>query len=72
MTDTNKLKDMVSNKGLKYSFLAKEMGITTYCLRMKIENKTEFKTSEVQKMCELLDIKDVDIMCMIFFAKKVD
>lgn len=72
MTDTQAVKQIVREKGLKYSYLAKELGITYYSLKMKIENKTEFTTSQVTKMCNLLDISSLTKRQELFFREKVD
>ena len=71
MTNTPLLEKLIDESGYKRSYLAKCLGITAYALAMKINNKSEFKASEIAKLCELLKIpkKDRDT---IFFAKVVD
>lgn len=71
MTDTEKFRDIVQQKGLKYKFLAAELGITPFGLQKKIENKTEFKASEVQKLSELLGLSETE-RTQIFFSPKRD
>lgn len=72
MTDTEKLREAINNSGLKLEFIANALGITRFTLAKKIENVTEFKTSEVQKMCDVLRITDAGTKEAIFFAQKVD
>ena len=72
MTDTKKLKELIVKKGLKMQFVAKTLNLSTYGLSLKIENKSEFKSSEIAILCELLDIKDLLEKEAIFFAKEVD
>lgn len=72
MTNTEMLRDAIKKSGLKLEFIAEKLGITRFSLTKKIENVTEFKTSEVQKMCDVLQIEDVDTKEAIFFAQKVD
>lgn len=73
MTNTDMLRELIKKKGLKYIFIAKRLGITPYCLQQKINNKREFKTSEVQEMCNILGISDnLDLKDKIFFALGVD
>lgn len=72
MTNTEMLRDAIKRSGLKLEFIAEKLGITRFSLSKKIENVTEFKTSEVQKMCDVLQITDPQDKEAIFFAQKVD
>ena len=67
MTDTKSLREWIKKSGYKLSFLANEMGLSRAGLQNKIDNKREFKISEVKKLCEVLDIR-VDERDRIFFA----
>lgn len=66
------MRKRIKNSGLKLGFIAKKLGISRFTLAKKIENEAEFKTAEVQRMCEVLGIKDVFEKEAIFFATKVD
>ena len=70
VTNTEMLREAIKKSGLKLEFIAEKLGITRFSLAKKIENITEFKTSEVQKMCDVLQIEDVNTKEAIFFAKK--
>lgn len=59
MTDTIALRKIITESGLKYKSIADHLGITPFALQNKIDNVTEFKSSEVKKMCELLGIKSL-------------
>lgn len=72
VTNTEMLRDVIKKSGLKLEFIAEKLGITRFSLSKKIENVTEFKTSEVQKMCDVLQITDPQDKEAIFFAQKVD
>ena len=72
MTDTTLLENKIIKSGLKKSFIAKSMGLSPYGLTLKIRNINEFKASEIEKMCELLGIDDLEERSAIFFALKVD
>lgn len=72
MTDTKRLREIVNESGLKYQFIAEKMGLSRFGLMKKIENETEFKTSEVEKLCEILHIDSVEERMEIFFAKTVE
>lgn len=72
MTDTTKLREMIRERGLKLKFIAEKLGITTYGLKLKIENEHEFKPSEIVIMCDILDIKSLKVKEEIFFVKNDD
>lgn len=56
MINSAKLREIIKKKGLKYGFLAEELGITSYSLKKKIDNETDFKMSEVQELCNILKV----------------
>lgn len=68
MTNTSLLMQYIDKSGYKKSFIAAQLGITTYAFMLKVNNKSEFKASEITILCKLLKIsaKDRDA---IFFAK---
>lgn len=72
MTETEKLKKVISDSGLKYSFIAEKVGLTYQGLKNKIENKSLFNVEEVEKLCNILDITDISQKEEIFFAKKCE
>lgn len=72
MTDTIKIKQLISESGYKMQHIASKLGITRYSLSLKLNNKNEFKTSEVAILCELLGINSLEKKEEIFFKKKVD
>lgn len=68
MTDTKKLRNLIEKKGLKYKFIADELNLSTYGLKLKIENDNEFKVSEVDKLSNILGLS-IKAKDSIFFAK---
>lgn len=72
MTDTALLKDRIQKSGYKIGFLAEQMGLSRQGLYHKINDKHEFTTSEVQRLCELLGIDSLEERSEIFFATEVD
>lgn len=68
MTNTPLLLKYIDKSGYKRSYIAKYLGISTYTLSMKINNVIEFWASEIDALCELLNI-DTDDRMAIFFAK---
>lgn len=72
MTDTMALKELIARNGLKMKFVAEYLGLSPYGFQLKVENKQEFKTSEVAALCELLKINSLKEKEQIFFAQKDD
>ncbi len=72
MTDSEALRKLIESKGLKMKFVAEYLGLSPYGFQLKMNNKQEFKTSEVAALCELLDINSLMTKEEIFFAKKDD
>lgn len=72
MTDTVLLKDRIRKSGYKIGYLAEQMGLSRQGLYHKINDKHEFTTGEVQKLCELLGIDSLEERSKIFFATEVD
>lgn len=73
MTNTELLEKKIEDSGLKKSYIAKAIGLkSTFGLSKKINNITEFKASEIDALCELLNIETLEEKEAIFFAIKVD
>lgn len=68
MTNTSLLEQYIEKSGYKKSYIAAQLGITAYGLALKINNKSEFKASEMTILCKLLKISARD-KAAIFFAK---
>lgn len=71
MTNSKKLRALILERGFIQEQVAAHLGITTASLNYKINNKREFKASEIHALIELLEIKDEDVNG-IFFALDVD
>lgn len=72
MTDTKALREKISERGLKLKFVAEKVGLSYQGLQNKIENKSDFTTTEISTLCELLNITSLKEKESIFFATKVD
>lgn len=72
MTNTALLEKRIVKSGLKKSYIAKAIGLSPYGLMLKIRNINEFKASEIEKLCILLGIDDLEERCAIFFASEGD
>lgn len=71
MTNTEELIKIIKKSGYKKSYIAQKLGITTYSLQKKVENKTEFKASEIVLLSKILDIKTSSERDHIFLNKNV-
>ena len=67
MTDTTKLKLKISEKGLKISFVAEQIGITRASLSAKINNKSIFRANEIVTITKVLGLTRAE-RDAIFFA----
>lgn len=68
MTNTSLLEQYIDKSGYKKSFIADKLGLTAYGFTLKVNNKSEFKASEMTILCKLLKITAKDKEA-IFFAK---
>ena len=68
MTDTNKLNELINNSGYKKRWISEQIGLSRYGLSLKINNKNQFTAAEIQKLCEILNIDNLEIKDKIFFA----
>lgn len=72
LTDSDALKKLIKYRGLKLKYVADYLGLTSYGFALKLNNKQEFKTSEVAALCELLEIKSLKEKEALFFKLKDD
>lgn len=72
LTDSDALKALIKSRGLKLKYVADCLGLTSYGFALKLNNKQEFKTSEVAALCELLEIKSLKEKEALFFKQKDD
>lgn len=72
MTNSEALRELIESKGLKMKYVAEYLGLSGYGFQLKVNNRQEFKTSEVYALCELLSIKSLETKERIFFAQKGD
>lgn len=72
MTDSKKIIQLINKKGLKLKFVAECLGLSPYGFSLKLNNRSEFKTSEISALCDVLDITLPEEKEKIFFVKKND
>ena len=68
MYDYSALLGRIVEKGYNHKKLAQKLSIAPSSLSLKLNNKREFTQSQMRKMCELLDIYDVE---SYFFTLKL-
>lgn len=66
MTATKKLKSKMVEAGITQAELAKILGISAQSMNYKINNKSEFKVSEIEAVAAALKIENKD---EYFFAR---
>ena len=72
MTNSEALRELVKSRGLKYKYIADQIGITPYCLARKINNKVDFKAGEIKAFCRAVGGVTPDQQIAIFFGENVD
>lgn len=68
MVDSKRLRQVIKSKGLKLKYVAEQLDITPFSLTQKIDNVTDFKIGEVGRMCDILEIDDLQEKEDIFFT----
>ena len=68
MVNTELLNAKIEESGYKRAYIASELNITRQSFSSKVNNSTEFLSSEVQKLCRVLGIESLDEKEAIFFA----
>lgn len=71
MTDTELLEQIIKDKGVKKGKLVEALNTSYKWLNAKIKNEKPFKAYEIQIMCDVLGIEDLELRSRIFFAVNV-
>ena len=72
MVNTEMLNARIEGSGYKRAYIASELNITRQSFCSKVNNSTEFLSSEVQNLCRVVGIESLDEKEAIFFADTVD
>ena len=70
MTNTQLLRKMIKEKGLKLGKIAERLGISYPALRRLMENEVEFRAGQIDALCDILDIHDLEVKEALFFCKE--
>lgn len=68
MTNVQLLEEKIQQSGLKKVFIAEKLGVTPNTLTALLNNKTEFKVSQIRTICRILNIHNDAEIKAIFFA----
>lgn len=71
MTNTAKLKAKIVEKGMVQEEIALALGMTIATFNYKVNNKREFKASEIKKLSKHLSLTAEEVNT-IFFAEEVE
>lgn len=69
MTNSALLREYIEKSGLKISFIAESIGVSRAALWKKLNNRSSFNQYEIERLCNILDIKSLRVKEEIFFAK---
>ncbi|MBE6555771.1 MAG: DUF739 family protein [Ruminococcaceae bacterium] len=61
MTNTSKLKGRIAEKGHTLTSFSGAVGISRPCLRKRINGFADFKVSEIERICTVLNIAKAEI-----------
>ena len=64
--DTILLKKIIEDRGIKYQYLAKELGISRESLYNKVNGKTEFTAWEIRSIAKTLALDFLTIQTIFF------
>lgn len=68
MTNTELLKQKMEDSGYRFSWIAKQLNLSSYGLRKKVYGENKFYVEEMKKLCEILKINEKEKE-KIFFQK---
>ena len=72
MTNSKLLERKIKESGLKRGFIAERLEVSYHWLNKKINNLVPFKAYEIERLCDLLNITDLNEKDAIFFASNVE
>ena len=72
MTNSKLLKLKIKESGLKLGFIVDKLNTSYAWFNKKLENEKDFNATEMQILCEILNITDLAEKDRIFFAKNVE
>lgn len=71
MTNTEMIREKIEKSGLKLNYICEQLGLSWGGLANKIENRTEFRQSEIVTLSQILRLTDEERE-QIFFSLGVE
>ena len=68
MTNLKLLEEKIKASGLKKAYIAHKIGVSASTFSALMNNRAEFKASQISAICKILDIQDNAEIRAIFFA----
>ncbi len=68
MTNIDMLEDKIFESGLKKGYIAAKIGVSPSTFSALLNNRTEFKASQIRDICNVLNITDDAEIKAIFFG----
>lgn len=72
MTDSEKLKAIIAERGYELRNVAELMDLSAKELQLRVDNRKKFRSGEVAALCDILDISSVEEKRDIFFTNEDD
>lgn len=69
MVNKNRLLGFIASAGLTQTSLAQKIGMNKDTLSLKINNRSDFKTGEIERICSVLQITKAADKVDIFLCK---
>ena len=66
----NNIETLINEKGLKKSFIAKNLGVSVESLRKKLKGLVDFKVSELIKLADILNLSVESLVKILIEGKK--
>jgi predicted transcriptional regulator len=71
LTNTQLLREVIQESGLKYKFIAAKLNLSPYGLTKKVKGVNQFKSDEISMICDILHLNP-DQKEAIFFGNEVE
>ena len=68
MTNIDLLEDKIYESGLKKGYIAAKIGVSPSTFSALMNNRSEFKASQIRDICKVLNIEDDAEIKAIFFS----
>lgn len=72
MTNTQLLRQLIRDSGLKQSFIAEKLGMSSQGFHKYLIGQVEFRASQIRMLCDLLHIDDPALAEAVFYARRAE